>query len=59
MACSMASTCMVAKNPSLPVLIPIIGIPKSFTKMVDLNMVPSPPILTKKSKDLSKSLKVW
>ena len=36
---------MVAKNPKRPVLIPTIGIVKSFTNVMALKIVPSPPML--------------
>ena len=48
---------MVAKNPKRPVLIPTIGMFKSLTNVTALSMVPSPPILIKKSKLESKSVK--
>ena len=41
---------VVAKNPNLPVLIPIIGRFKFLTNSIDLRKVPSPPILINKSK---------
>ena len=38
-----------AKNPSLPVLIPNIGMLLFFTYSIDLKNVPSPPKLINKS----------
>ena len=37
------------KKPNLPVFIPKIGIPESFIYVIDLRIVPSPPIENKKS----------
>ena len=51
-----SSFCIVAKKPNLPVLMPIIGIPKSFTKVIARKIVPSPPILINRSYDLFNSL---
>ena len=53
-AISISFTGIVAKKPNLPVLIPITGIPKSFTKVMALKIVPSPPILINKSNEVSK-----
>ena len=37
------SFCMLVKKPSLPAFIPNMGTPESFTYVMDLNIVPSPP----------------
>ena len=42
--------CILARKPSLPVLIPTIGIFKSLTRETALSMVPSPPRLINKLK---------
>ena len=46
---SMFSFFVEAKNPSLPVLIPNIGILLFLTYSIDLKNVPSPPTLINKS----------
>ncbi len=48
---------IVDKNPRRPVLIPTIGMPKSFTPVIALKIVPSPPMLMSKSKEESNVLK--
>ena len=45
----------MAKNPRLPVLIPITGISRSLINSIDLKKVPSPPMLTIMSIEESKS----
>ena len=54
---SIFSSWTVAKNPNLPAFTPIIGIFLSLTNVAALKIVPSPPMLIKKSKFASKS--VW
>ncbi len=44
------------KKPSLPELTPTIGVPVSLMEVIVSSIVPSPPILTKKSTGLMMSL---
>jgi hypothetical protein len=55
-ALSISSSAILARNPSLPLLMPRIGIPESLTIVMVSRIVPSPPIENIKSLSLSRSL---